>query len=451
MSVNALAVRGGRDVLEVRVDGSAEQLDLLRVGGVGVNHGIAPGNGVRRHGSAGLGAAELESAGGGRFVCGAVLAVHLLVGELDDHLNVGVGRAPELLDQALAVALVGLDGKLVLADDVSEVLDSAVNLRLNLLRDVELDGLRLGEVGANRGVGEVNLVVEDQVVDKVINPVGRGTVHHGVFTHEAGGTVVVDDELQRLVVPTVGTISVPVLVRALLESHGGRIVEADNEGRRLNRLNRGSVAGVGIEEDLAGIGPNISVLRRQRADGGDGARRQLVNPVELLLKLRSVELLSANLVSHLEDLVLSDDDDVLVLLGGELDRVVGGTSCDTAGVEHPLVAVHANGHLLHVFRLESARVDQLLELEDGAGDGSGALRRVSPVAVIAVRVEVADVGDHGVAIGKVRRLVPPVIDPVLNIGVLPPGDKLLLQLSANTTGLDEFLDCRLASLQLGGS
>ena len=448
MTVNTLAVGGGRDVLEVRVDGLAEERNLGLVVDGGVVGGLAEGNAGLADGAARLGTALLEAAGGGRLVGGAVLAVHLVVGELDDHLHKGVGRALELLDQALAVALVGLDGELVLADDVVEVGDGAVDLGLNLLGDGELDGLGLGQVRANRGVGEVELVVEDDVVDEVVEAVGGGSVHHAVLAHETGGAVVVDDELERLVVPAVLAVTVPVLVGALLEGDGGGIVKADDEGRSLNGLESLGVLGVGGEESGAGIGPDVTVLGGESTDGGGARSGELVNALEGLLKLSGVELLAVNLVVDLVELVLADGKDVLVLIGAELDGVVGGLGSNTAGVEHPLVRVHANGELLHVLGLESAGVDHLLELESGGGDGSGALGGVAAAAVIAVGVEVADVGDNGIAVGEVGCVVPPLVDPVLVLGVLATSDELLLELATRAVGGNKGINGLLAVLEL---
>ncbi|KAG7146692.1 hypothetical protein HYQ46_004501 [Verticillium longisporum] len=128
---------------------------------------------------------------------------------LDDHLNVGIGGAFELLDQTLAVALVGLHGELVLADDVVEVLGGTVNLSLDVLGDLEFDWLRIGQVRADSGVGEVNFVVENEIIDVVVQAMGRSAIHHGVLAHEARSAVVVNNELKRLVKPAILAISMP--------------------------------------------------------------------------------------------------------------------------------------------------------------------------------------------------------------------------------------------------
>lgn len=450
VAVDTLAVRGGGDVLDVGLDGLVEELDLGLVVDGGVDHSLAPGVGVLGQGAGGFGTAELEATGGGGFVCGTVLAVHLEVGVLDEHLDVGVGRALELLDQALAVALVGLDGELVLADERLEIQHGAVNVLLHLGGDFELDERGVRQVRADRGVREIDFVVEDEVVDVVVEAVGGCSVHHGVLAHEARGAIVVDDELQGLVVPAVGTVAVPVGVGALLEGDGRGIVKADDEGGRLNRLEGGLVLSAGIEEGLAGIGPDVTVLRGQSADGRDRLS-VLVDAAELLLEFRGVELLAVELVQNLVELVLANDNDVLVVLVRELDGVVGGLGGNTAGVEHPLVAVHADGELLHVLGLKRAAIDHLLELQDGGSNGGGALGGVAALAVIAVGVEVADVRDDRIAVGQVSSVVPPLVDPVLGLGVLGLGDELLLELAADAAGLDKVGDGSLGVLEfLGG-
>lgn len=312
VAVDTLSVRRSSDVLKVGVDSLAEQLNGSLGVVVRVANGLAEGDRVVGHGTGGLGAAELEAAGGSRLVGAAVLAEHLEVRELDDHLHVCVGGALELLDEALSVALVGLDAELVLADDIGEVLLGAVDLGGDLLGDVELDGGGLGEGGAHVGGGEVELVVEDDVVDIVVQAVGWGTVHHAVLAHEAGGSVVVDDELYGFVEPAVLAITVPVLVRALLEGNGGGIVKADDERGRLNGLQRLSVGGVGLEEDLAGVGPDVAVLGGESTDGWDGLG-DLVDATELSLELSSVELLAIDLSEDLVELVLANNSNVLVL------------------------------------------------------------------------------------------------------------------------------------------
>ncbi|KAF1738016.1 Adenylyl cyclase-associated protein [Beauveria bassiana] len=415
----------------------------------GVGHGLAPVGRLLGEGAAGLGAAELEATGGGRLVGRSVLAVHLEVGVLDEHLDVGVGRALELLDETLAVSLEGLDGKLVLANNALEVGDGAVNFGLDGRGNLKAENLGFRKVGADRSLGKIEFVVEDEVADVVVEAVGRSTVHHGVLTHEARGAVIVDDELEGFVVPAIGTVTVPVGMGTLLEGDGRGVIETDDKGGCLNGLETSLVLGAGVEENGARIGPDVAVLRGQSTDRWN-ILSSLVDAAELLLKLGGVKLLAVDLVEDLEELVLADDDNVLVGVGRVLLRVVGRLSGDTGAVEHPLVAVHADGQLLHVLGLEGTLVDHLLELEDGGADGGSALGGVAALAVVAVGVKVADIGDNGVAVAEVGGIVPPLIDPVLGLGVGGLGLELLLKLAADTAGLDKFLDSSLGVFQLGG-
>lgn len=190
---------------------------------------------------------------------------------------------------------------------------------------------------------------------------------------------------------------------------------------------------------LTHLGPVVSVLARHDAN----ARclfGNLVDASELLLELRRVELLAIDLVSHLEELVLADDGDVLVLVGSVLLCVVGGLGGDAAAVEHVLVAAHGNGQLLHVLGLQSALDDLLPEVEHRSGDGGGALGRVSSLAVVAVAVKVGDVGHDGVTVGQVRGIVPPLVNPVLDVGVFSACNQPLLQFLAEAVGRDEVVD-----------
>ena len=453
VAVDALTLRRRRDVLDVGGSRLTEQLDPVGVGGGRVRHRAAEGHAIVRHAAARLGAAELEPARGGRLVRGAVPAVHLVVRELDHQLHVGVGRGAELLDEALAVALVRLDGELVLADDGAEVAGGAVDLGLHLGRDLERDGGGVRQVRPHGRVAEVRqLVPEDHLVHVVVEPVRRRPVHHAVLPQEPRRPVVVHDELQRLVVPPVLPVAVPVLARALLERHGRRVVEAHDERSRLDRLERRRVLGRRIQEHLARIGPHVPILGGQGADGGRALRRgELVDAGELGLELGRVQLLAVDLVGDLEELVLADGEDVLVLLlgGVVLDGVVGGAGRHAAGVEHPLVAVHADGQLAHVLGLEGAGVDLGLELEGGAGEGGGALGRVPAPPVVAVRVEVADVGDDRVAVAQVGGVVPPLVYPVPHRGVLAPRHQLLLQPPPHAPRPHELLHRLLARVVLG--
>jgi hypothetical protein len=131
-------------------------------------------------------------------------------------LHVSVRRALELLHQALAVALVGLDAELVLRHELDVVGGGGADILEVLSGELELDGCGRREVGANLGVLKVELVVEDAHVDVVVEAVSRSSVHHTVLAVKTGGTVLVDDELQRLVEPAVAAITVPVLARALV-------------------------------------------------------------------------------------------------------------------------------------------------------------------------------------------------------------------------------------------
>jgi hypothetical protein len=104
----------------------------------------------------------------------------------------------------------------VLGHELDVVGGSGADILEVLSGELELDGCRRREVGANLGILEVELVVEDAHVDVVVETVSGSTVHHTVLAVETRSTVLVDDELQRLVEPAVAAITVPVLARALV-------------------------------------------------------------------------------------------------------------------------------------------------------------------------------------------------------------------------------------------
>ena len=448
MSVNSLTITSRGDVLDVSSNSLAEEINLALIVDLGVGHGAAPSGGFVRNGSASLSTAKLETTGGGGFVGRSVLAVHLEVSKLDDHLDVGIRRALEHLDEAFSVALVGLDSKLVLANDGLEVGLGSLDIGANLWGDVEVDGLGFGEVGADVGVSEVDLVTENEVINVIVQAVSGGSVHHRVLAHEAGGSIVVDDELKRLVKPAVLAIAVPVLMSALFKSYRVSLIQADHEGGGLNGLKGGLVLRAGIEKSDASVSPNVAVLGSESTDSG-GALGKLVDTGELLFKLGGGELLAIDFVLNLEELVVANGNDVLV--GGmvEFDRVVLGVSSDSRGVEHPLVAVHTNGQLLHVLGLQAASVDLLLKLKNSRADGSGPLGGVSSSSVISVGIEVAHIGNHRVAVGEISSVIPPFIDPISGVGLFALGKQSLLKLGSEAGRFDKLFYGSLALLKLG--
>lgn len=292
--------------------------------------------------------------------------MHLVVGELDDHLHIRIGGALELLDQALPITLVCLHLKIVLTDDILKVFSRALDRVLDILIDDELDGKGFREVGADGRVGEVEFVGEDEHVGVIVEAMGGCAVHHAVFAHEAGGAVVVDDELEVLIEPTVTAVAVPVLMGALFECDWGGIVEADYERGRFDSLERSCVRGVGSDQGLARFGPDVTVLSRE-----DPNSRRLfslvVNPSELLLQFRSIQLLTVDLVHDLEELILADNNNVLMLIVIVFYRIIFWLSRYTASIEHPLVRLHADGQLPHILRFEGSGIYLVLELQDRTG------------------------------------------------------------------------------------
>jgi len=124
---------------------------------------------------------------------------------------------------------------------------------------------------------------------------------------------------------------------------------------------------------------------------------------------------------HFEELVLADDENVLVLRGRVFLGVISRFGRYSAAVEHPLVALHGDGKLLHVFWFESAFVNLLLEFQSCGSDGSRSLGRVPSPSVISVRVEVADIWHNWVPMCEICCIIPPFVDPVLLLRVLPSG------------------------------
>lgn len=383
VTVDTLTIAGHGGVLRVSGKGCAEEAHDLLAGDRGVGLGLAKSHALVRDATDGLGTALLELAGRGRLVCGAVLAVHLEVRQLDDHLHISVGAALELLDETLAVSLVRLHLELVSGHLLAVLLGGRVDGLEHLRVQMELDGAGIGQVGAHRLLGEVDLVVENEVVEVIVEAVGGAAVHHAVLTHETSSAVVIDDELQGLVEPAVHAIAVPVLVSPLLQGHGGGVVEADDKAAGLDVAQSLLVRGAGCQQLLPSIGPQVTVGDSQNADGGSPLRN-LIDALKLLLQLGDVETLPVDNKGHLEELVLAHNHNVLVFLGRVLLGVVGALGGNTAAVEHVLVRAHGDGQLAHVLGLQGAIVYLALELERSGSDRGRTLDGVPPGAIVPV-------------------------------------------------------------------
>ena len=123
MSVHAFTRRRSADILNVRGQRVPEPADDLGGWDVSVSHGVAERDAGSGDRATGLCAAKLEAARGGRLVGrAAVAAVEAVVGELDEHLHVCVGRAAKAFNETLAVALVCLHAQIVCAKLCGEVL-----------------------------------------------------------------------------------------------------------------------------------------------------------------------------------------------------------------------------------------------------------------------------------------------------------------------------------------
>ncbi len=336
MSIHALAVAGIGDVLHVRIDRFAEERDALLRRDVGVRHGGAESDALGGDGPAGFRAALLEAAGGGGLVGRPVDVVHLVIGELDDHLDVGVGGSFEFLDQVLAVALVGLDPKVVLGHQGIEIFSGAVDFRDIGSVEVEFQGQGFRQIGADGRGGEVEFVGEYQHVYVVVQSVSGRAVHHAVFAEETGGAVLIDDEFERFVVPPILPVAVPVLVRALFEGNRRGIVKAHNKGGRFDGFECSGIGWVGRKKPSTSERPDVTILGSERADSGSFFS-DVEDSAELRFELGGIESLGINLMKDLVELVFADHDEVGVILVGVFHGMIPFVGRNSTAVEHPLV------------------------------------------------------------------------------------------------------------------
>ena len=352
VSVHAAAVAGVGDIPHVRVNSGPETLHALFRRNGRVSHGGAEGYGLVANGSAGLRTALLEATRCGGLVRGAVDAVHLVVGELNDHLHIGIWGCFELLDQAFAIALVGLHAEFMLRDESVKVGDSAVDVFLHGGIEVEFNRRWLGKVGAYAGIAKVELVGEDEHVNVIVQTMSRGAIHHGMFADEARSAIIVDDELYGFVEESVLAVAMPVLMGSFFERDWGRIVKTYDERRGLDCFKGRSIGGMSGQEVFACRVPEISILGSEGTNRRGTALCECINAAKLLLQLCSCELLAADCIWDFEELILAHDKNVRIIGMGIFDRTINVFAGNPACVEHPLIGFHADWQLLHILWLE---------------------------------------------------------------------------------------------------
>ena len=134
----------------------------------------------------------------------------------------------------------------------------------------------------------IDLVVENDIVNVIIESVSWGTIHHGVLAHESRDTIVTDDKLHGLVIKSVLTVTVPVLMSALLS--GDRLASSRQQrNEALSILSRAaSFRGISGNEELS-VPTHLSRLSEVRHQWGYLGLRLggLVDFLELSLELCS--------------------------------------------------------------------------------------------------------------------------------------------------------------------
>lgn len=209
-----------------------------------------------------------------------------------------------------------------------------------------------------------------------------------MLSDKPGFAVPVHDPLQRLVPP-----AVPGFLFARPEfptkvDNLGRfgLVEADHERRLLDGPDRGDVGRVGGEVTVR-LRPVIAVDAGKDPDRGRHSISRRGVPVDDGLDRlpqgfgRVVPALLVGERDPVEPVLLDDDK---ALRGGivfpRLDGIVRGRSRHAAGVESPLVALHAEFAVLRSpadqFGFEQPLRHQLPELERRRGDTRGDVSRV---------------------------------------------------------------------------
>lgn len=258
--------------------------------------------------------------------------------------------------------------------------------------------------------------MDNQSVDGITEPMGGRAVHHRVFANEPSRAIVVDDELDRLVVPSVRSVAVPVGMSALFESHRRSRIQADDKRSGFNFLQRGGVVDAGRKKVFTSL---YKLIARQRGQSAHrrGSLGGFVNLGELRFKLGGVELSSIDMSGNFEKLIVTDSNDVLSFGGRVCERIVSGLGRNAGGVEHVFVAGHGYGLFAHVFRLECAVDDFLLEFESSGSDGSSSFGRVASSSIVSEGVEVGDIRYNRISVCQICGFVPPVYYPILDLGL----------------------------------
>lgn len=129
----------------MRRDSASEQLLTFGTSNFRVGHRIAESYTFITHCSRSFSASLLVFASCGGLVRGPVLAVHLVVRELDDHLNIGIRTAFEFLDQTLSISLVCLDAEFMGCYHSAKLLLGGCNIGEDGIVGVKFHHGRIGE------------------------------------------------------------------------------------------------------------------------------------------------------------------------------------------------------------------------------------------------------------------------------------------------------------------
>mmetsp|Transcript_53695 Transcript_53695/g.131240 ORF Transcript_53695/g.131240 Transcript_53695/m.131240 type:complete len:455 (-) Transcript_53695:1064-2428(-) len=298
----------------VRRRSLAKSSDLVLLRGLGILHDVDEIKHVRRVAADRLRAALIEEPHGGGFVRQARLALVPLPSELQAHLDPRIGRHLLLLDEPLAISTllrrVAVHDEVKVVAKALGVLDRAPDARLEVIGEVELQPPRLGLLAGSGGLAlkrlslrhlDVTLgVIALAIVLVAKDPLPGVCDDRGVGPRVLGmhGSLAVgkDDEIERLVEPPRGALTVQAEVASLCPGLGSAIVEVHDEHSVLDLVQRDLVEALFevVLPDLSPAGAVESGEGRQASLRAVGRRcleargfvfREANDGVELLLEL----------------------------------------------------------------------------------------------------------------------------------------------------------------------
>eukprot|EP00755_Sulcionema_specki_P018114 Sspe_Gene.66078::Locus_39059_Transcript_1_1_Confidence_1.000_Length_1972::g.66078::m.66078 len=222
-----------------------------------------------------------------------------------------------------------------------------------------------------------------------------------------------DDKLQWLVKPAVPAAPVPDRPSLAVPVIRAPVIQAQHEGTAVDQLQRRLVVRASLHDALSCCGPLVPVFCGEDAQGVlSVCVGNPLDALQLLAELRDGQRVAVHLSLHFEESPLAQHHNVFVVGGVVGCVVVLAGVWYPGGVEEVVVHRHVLRRLSAHLNRKLASSHQLPEPQRRLDDTCCTEDLVHPTPGVRPElVEVRDVDDNGVAVAKVRELIPPVDQP----------------------------------------